>query len=127
MFRLFHILCLLSFGGIICVAMSCELLTVADYENFAKEKLPHASLDYLQRGADKDFTLDRNREAFSKIMVIPRYLVDVSNRSTEAKVLGKTFKVPFGIAPSGLQKRWHPDGELATVRGKFCESKTCSK
>lgn len=99
------------------VALSCEPITVQDYENFAKQRLPFASLEYLQRGADKDFTLQRNCEALSKIKIIPRYLIDVSNRSTNAEVLGKNFKHPIGIAPSGLQKRWHPDGELATIRG----------
>lgn len=104
---------------IVCQAvLTCEPITVEDYENYAKQRLPLASLDYLQRGADKDFTSNRNCEAFSKIKVIPRYLIDVSNRTTQATALGKTFNLPVGISPTGLHKRWHPDGELATIRGK---------
>lgn len=98
---------------------ACEPITIEDYENYAKQRLPLASLDYLQRGADKDFTLRRNCEAFSQIRVIPRYLIDVANRSTNVTVLGKSFQLPIGVSPSGLQKRWHPDGELATIRGKL--------
>lgn len=84
------------------VTLSCELITVEDYENYAKQRLPFGALEYLQRGADKDFTVERNREAFSKIKVIPRYLLDVSNRTTDAEALGKQFKLPIGISPSGL-------------------------
>ncbi len=112
------VLCSLSLGSIFKVSLACELITIADYENYAKQRLSLGSLEYLQRGADKDFTLDRNCDAFSKVKVIPRYLIDVSNRSTNAEVLGKTFKLPIGVSPSGLQKRWHPEGELATIRGK---------
>ncbi|XP_037031602.1 peroxisomal (S)-2-hydroxy-acid oxidase GLO3-like isoform X2 [Bradysia coprophila] len=103
-------------GGLFQLILACEPITVEDYEDYAKQRLPLASLEYLQRGADKDYTLKRNCEAFSRIKVIPRYLLDVSNRSTKAEALGKSFKLPVGIAPSGLQKRWHPDGELATIR-----------
>lgn len=104
--------------SVVRVALTCELITVEDYENYAKQRLSFGALEYLQRGADKDFTLERNREAFSKIKVIPRYLLDVSNRTTDAEALGKRFKLPIGISPSGLHKRWHADGELATIRGK---------
>lgn len=99
------------------IVLTCEPITVEDYENYAQQRLPLASLEYLQRGADKDFTLRRNCEAFSKVTVIPRYLIDVSKRNTNVTVLGKRFRLPVGISPSGLQKRWHPDGELATIRG----------
>lgn len=109
----------LSLVSLFQVILTCELITVEDYENYAKQRLPLDSLEYLQRGADKDFTTMRNSEAFTKIKIIPRYLIDVSNRTTNAEALGKTFKLPIGVAPSGLQKRWHPDGELATIRGKI--------
>ncbi|CAG7820566.1 unnamed protein product, partial [Allacma fusca] len=92
------------------------MVTIEDYEDYAKQRLPFGHLEYLQRGAAKDETLGRNVEAFSKIQVIPRYLIDVSNRTTKAEALGKQFKLPIGISPTGLHKRWHPDGELATVR-----------
>ena len=97
---------------------SCGLITLQDYENYAVERLPKGLLDYLQRGADKDDTLDRNTQAFSKVRVLPRVLKNVSNRTTEATALNKTFKLPVGISPTGLHKRWTPEGELATVRGK---------
>ncbi|KAJ6638907.1 2-Hydroxyacid oxidase 2 [Pseudolycoriella hygida] len=98
------------------VVLTCEPITIEEYENYAKERLPLASLEYLQRGADRDFTAKRNCAAFSKVKVIPRYLVDVSNRSTKVEVLGKHFDFPVGVAPTGLQKRWHPEGEIATIR-----------
>ena len=97
---------------------SCGLLTLQDYENYAIERLPKGLMDYLQRGADKDDTLERNTAAFSRVRLLPRLLRDVSNRTTEATALNKTFRLPVGLSPTGLHKRWTPEGELATVRGK---------
>ena len=97
---------------------SCGMITLQDYENYATERLPKGLLDFLQRGADKDDTLDRNTKAFSRVRVLPRVLRDVSNRTTEATALNRTFKLPVGLAPTGQHKRWTPEGELATARGK---------
>ena len=43
-------------------------------------------------------------------------LRDVSNVDTSVKVLGKTYPVPFGIAPSAMHKLAGGDGELDVSR-----------
>ena len=43
---------------------------------------------------------------------------DVSKRKLETQVLGQNISFPVGIAPSAMQRMAHPDGEVATVKGK---------
>ena len=44
-------------------------------------------------------------------------LRDVSNVNTKTTLLGNEIDFPIAIAPSGLHKLAHPDGEIATARG----------
>ena len=52
------------------------------------------------------------------IRIRPRFLRDVSTVSTECKLLGTTFSMPIGVAPTAMQRMAHHDGECATARGR---------
>lgn len=46
-----------------------ELITnVSEYEKLAKERLPKMVYDYYASGAEDQWTLKENREAFSRIL-----------------------------------------------------------
>ena len=89
---------------------------IADLEAIAKRKLPRPHYDYYAGGAEDELTLDANREAFRKIFIRPRALVDVSRIDTGTTVLGTSISMPIMVAPTAYQKLAHPDGELATAR-----------
>ncbi|CAD6259550.1 unnamed protein product [Miscanthus lutarioriparius] len=94
-----------------------ELITnVTEYEKLAKEKLPKMVYDYYASGAEDQWTLKENREAFSRILFRPRILIDVSRIDMATNVLGFNISMPIMIAPTAMQKMAHPDGELATAR-----------
>ncbi|GJN01724.1 hypothetical protein PR202_ga19007 [Eleusine coracana subsp. coracana] len=94
-----------------------ELITnVSEYERLAKERLPKMVYDYYASGAEDQWTLKENREAFSRILFRPRILVDVSHIDMATNVLGFNISMPIMIAPSAMQKMAHPEGELATAR-----------
>lgn len=57
-----------------------------------------------------------NKNAFENYKLVPRMLVDVTNRSIEATILGVKYPSPIFVAPIGVQGILHPDGELATAR-----------
>ena len=44
-------------------------------------------------------------------------LRDVSNVNTKTTVMGNEIDFPIGIAPTGLQRLAHDEGELATTKG----------
>ncbi|ESQ55569.1 hypothetical protein EUTSA_v10025514mg [Eutrema salsugineum] len=93
-----------------------EITNVMEYEKIAKEKLPKMVYDYYASGAEDQWTLQENRNAFSRILFRPRILIDVSEIDVSTTVLGFNISMPIMIAPTAMQKMAHPDGELATAR-----------
>ena len=92
-----------------------EITNVMEYQAIAKQKLPKMIYDYYASGAEDEWTLKENREAFSRILFRPRILIDVSKIDMSATVLGFKISMPIMIAPSAMQKMAHPDGEYATA------------
>ncbi|CAL9191970.1 glycolate oxidase 1-like [Musa acuminata AAA Group] len=96
--------------------MSMEITNVCEYEEIAKQKLPKMIYDYYASGAEDQWTLKENRNAFSRILFRPRILIDVSNIDMTTTVLGFNISMPIMIAPTAMQKMAHPEGEYATAR-----------
>jgi len=92
-------------------------ICLADYEQLARERLPHMAFEYIASGAGDEVTLCANREAFDRILLKPRVLVDVSCIDTTVTLLGQALPFPILLAPAAYHKLMHPDGELATARG----------
>ncbi|KDO50499.1 hypothetical protein CISIN_1g017492mg [Citrus sinensis] len=93
-----------------------EITNVMEYEAIAKEKLPKMVFDYYASGAEDQWTLQENRNAFSRILFRPRILIDVSKIDMNTTVLGFKISMPIMIAPTAMQKMAHPEGEYATAR-----------
>ncbi|CAN1227265.1 Glycolate oxidase 3 [Linum grandiflorum] len=93
-----------------------EITNVMEYEEIARQKLPKMVYDYYASGAEDQWTLKENRNAFSRILFRPRILVDVSKIDMATTVLGFNISMPIMIAPTAMQKMAHPDGEYATAR-----------
>ncbi|KAL3330003.1 hypothetical protein AABB24_034054 [Solanum stoloniferum] len=93
-----------------------SVTNVMEYEILAKERLPKMIYDYYASGAEDQWTLQENRNAFSRILFRPRILVDVSNIDTTTSVLGFKISMPIMVAPTAMQKMAHPEGEYATAR-----------
>ncbi|XP_022715521.1 peroxisomal (S)-2-hydroxy-acid oxidase-like isoform X1 [Durio zibethinus] len=93
-----------------------EITNVSEYEAIAKEKLPKMVYDYYASGAEDQWTLKENQNAFSRILFRPRILIDVSKIDMTTTVLGFKISMPIMIAPTAMQKMAHPEGEYATAR-----------
>ncbi|XP_050899846.1 glycolate oxidase 1 isoform X2 [Lathyrus oleraceus] len=94
-----------------------DLITnVSEYEAIARQKLPKMIFDYYASGAEDEWTLKENRNAFSRILFRPRILRDVSKIDLTTNVLGFDISMPIMIAPTAMQKMAHPQGENATAR-----------
>ena len=94
-----------------------QLLNVWDYERAAEEKLDAAAFGYFAGGANDEWTLFENLEAFNRWVLRPRVLVDVSSVNAAASVLGVEVSFPVLVAPMAFQGLAHPDGEQAMARG----------
>lgn len=93
-----------------------EIVNVSEYEAVAKQKLPKMVFDYYASGAEDQWTLKENRNAFERIRFRPRILIDVTHVDMTTTVLGFKISMPIMIAPTAMQRMAHPEGELATAR-----------
>ncbi|GMF24744.1 unnamed protein product [Phytophthora lilii] len=90
-------------------------LNVLEFEEYAREYLPKATLDYFASGSDSMETLKENREAFKRLVLHPRVLRDVSKMDTSTTLLGHRIRSPVCVAPSSTHRMAHPDGEIAST------------
>lgn len=68
---LFHLVSLprsVEVVGVWHATISMEITNVMEYEAVAKQKLPKMVFDYYASGAEDQWTLKENREAFSRIL-----------------------------------------------------------
>ncbi|CAI4225156.1 unnamed protein product [Auanema sp. JU1783] len=92
------------------------LLTVEDFHQEAKHKLPRLALNYYNGAADDERTLRRNQNAFERFLIVPRCLQDVSHVNTSTNFLGKSFSFPIAVAPTAFHKMASANGEVDTAR-----------
>jgi L-lactate dehydrogenase (cytochrome)/(S)-mandelate dehydrogenase len=91
-------------------------LNIEDLRRIARRRLPRVAFDYLDGGVEDEACLARNRAAFERYRLVPRYLVDVSTRDQSATLFGRTWASPFGIAPTGLAGFLRRGGDEALAR-----------
>jgi L-lactate dehydrogenase (cytochrome) len=91
-------------------------VSVAELERGAAEAMDERAANYVYAGAGVEGTMDANREAFRRRRIVPRMLRDVAARDLSTTVLGTEMPAPLLLAPIGVQKIVHEDGELATAR-----------
>lgn len=102
-------------GGIHIVNLT-QALNIDDLRRMAERRLPRVAYDFLEGGAEDAVTLRDNRAVFERIRLRPRTLVDVSGRSQQVAVFGKTFSAPFGIAPTGAAGLYCFEADIALAR-----------
>jgi isopentenyl diphosphate isomerase/L-lactate dehydrogenase-like FMN-dependent dehydrogenase len=93
-----------------------QVLSVADFEDLARARLPPAHFGYLATGVDDDRTVFLNHEAYSHIEIRSRRFVDVSKLDTRCKVLGGVWKQPFYFSSVAGMRAFHPEAEMAVAR-----------
>lgn len=94
-----------------------QALNVFDFEPAAKKKLPPAHYGYLSSGVDGDLTLKANQDAFSKLSIRVRRLIDVRKIDTSVEIFGQKWGSPITLAPVSSQGAFHPEAETAVARG----------
>jgi 4-hydroxymandelate oxidase len=93
-----------------------EALSVFDFEPVMHKNVPPAHFGYMATGIDDEVTLRANREGFQKFQLLPRRLVDVSHLDLTMELFGRTYGSPVVLAPTGSNKAFHEDGDLAVSR-----------
>jgi len=85
-----------------------ELVNTGEFEAVAGRKLD--SLKFAEIAGSE-------RGAYDRITFRPRLMIDSRAMDLSTQLFGQTLFTPIVIGPLSNQKRFHPDGELAMVRG----------
>jgi L-lactate dehydrogenase (cytochrome) len=89
---------------------------LADFERIARKRLPAPLYHYIAGGADDERTVAANTAAFDRYELVPRFLRDVSSIDMRRTVLGRELAWPLILAPTGMTRLFHPEGERAVAR-----------
>jgi 4-hydroxymandelate oxidase len=90
--------------------------SVEDVRRIAEARMSGPVRDYVAGGAGDERTVRANEDAFSRVTLMPRMLVDVTTRDLRTTALGTEVAAPVGIAPTSYHVLAHPDGEAGTAR-----------
>ncbi|MGB3407232.1 MAG: alpha-hydroxy acid oxidase [Jannaschia sp.] len=90
--------------------------SIDDLRIRAKRRIPRFAFDLVDGGAESERNLRRNSAAFEEVELTPRYMVDVSDIDTRVALFGKTYDLPFGMAPIGMLNAFWPDADLILAR-----------
>ena len=93
-----------------------DLVSLKDYERYAKERMDLNSLAYVCSGAGDEVTYRKNQESFQEIYLEANTLEDLSGANTKIELFGQTYETPIFLAPVAYQKLVDNNGEIATVQ-----------
>jgi len=93
-----------------------KAFNIAEMQALAARALPLPIREYLEGGADDEWTLARNRAAFGEWVLAQRTLVDVSTVDPGTQMLGFQSAMPVMLSPTGMSQLFHSAGEPAVAR-----------
>jgi len=93
-----------------------KALNIEDLRAIARSKLPSPLFNYIDGGADDETNVRGNIHAFDSVRLVPEYLVDVADIDTTTMVLGREISMPLFLAPTGMTRLFHHDGETAVAK-----------
>lgn len=96
--------------------MSGEASWLSGLEGSARARLPAEVFEYVVQGAREGVSAAEAEESWRGVRFRPRVLRDVTDVDLSVSLLGHPSAVPWGIAPTTLQRAVHPEGELAMAR-----------
>ena len=105
-----------AFAGDDVIASPADALSVLDFEEAAHRKVLPGHWAYMKSGVDDDATLRANREGYSHIQLRPRRLRDATKVDLRVQLFGTEYASPIFLCPTGGEKSFHPDGEVAVAR-----------
>ncbi|MCE0766423.1 alpha-hydroxy-acid oxidizing protein [Pseudonocardia kujensis] len=89
--------------------------SIADLRGIARRRTPRAVFDYTDGAADGELSLNRARDAWSRVEFTPTVLRDVSAVDLGRDMLGARSALPFAFAPTGFTRMMGTEGEPAVA------------
>jgi L-lactate dehydrogenase (cytochrome) len=96
--------------------MSPANIVISDLRLAAKRRLPRAVFDYIDGGADAEWTMRENSRVYEDVLFRPRSAVATPVCDLRTTVLGEQIELPFILAPVGSSRMFWPRGEEVAAR-----------
>lgn len=91
-------------------------VNIDDLRELARQRVPRIVFNYIDGGAEAEWTLRENRRVFETVTLRPRQAVAVPSCDLRTCVLGMELSMPILLAPVGYLRVMHPEGEIAAAR-----------
>ena len=98
-------------------ALGKQLFSVAEARQVAKRRLPRMMFDFIDGASGDESLRDLNSAMINHIRLMPRVLIDISERAMSTSILGQETGLPFGIAPMGMCALSWPGADFSLARG----------
>ncbi|MBZ5556203.1 MAG: alpha-hydroxy-acid oxidizing protein [Acidobacteriia bacterium] len=98
------------------IASPTDALNVLDFEEAAHRTVLPGHWAYMASGVDDDATLRANRDGYTHVQLRPRRLRDATKVDMRVELFGTTYASPIFLCPTGGEKSFFVDGELAVAR-----------
>jgi len=98
------------------ISSPAEALDVLDFEEAAHRKVMAGHWAYMASGVDDDGTLRANSEGYKHVQLRPRRLRDATKVDMRVELFGTIYNSPIFLCPTGGDKAFFPEGELAVAR-----------
>ena len=89
---------------------------VEDLRQLHAKRVPKMFYDYAESGSWSEATFRQNEQRFQDLKLRQRVAVDISQRSLSCTMLGEKWRMPVGIAPTGLSGMQHANGEILAAQ-----------
>ena len=80
-----------------------KIVNIEDLRRMARRRVPRSVFDYLDGGAEAEFTLCENCRVFRDVLFRPRAAVAAAECSLKTRVIGQEISFPAMLAPVGYQ------------------------
>src|SRR5580658_1645912 len=91
-------------------------VTIADLRERALRRVPGFVFEYVEGGAEDEFALRNNRDAFDALQFIPATLVNTEARHQRVTLFGKEIATPLIVGPTGGNGVLQPRGDRSLAR-----------
>ncbi|KAI9248255.1 FMN-dependent dehydrogenase-domain-containing protein [Phascolomyces articulosus] len=93
-----------------------EVYNSFDFESIARSILKKDAWYYFSSGAQDEISMRENHNAFHRLWLRPRVMMDVSQVDTTTTLLGTKVSMPLYISATAMNKMAHPDAEKVLTR-----------
>ena len=90
--------------------------SISDFREQARRRLPNIFFEYIDGGSYAEVTLRRNVQDLEAIALRQRVMRDMTQLDMSVETLGRTLKMPVGLAPVGMAGMYGRRGETQAAR-----------